>query len=110
MCRSRRQLSNAYSLAKFGFDTAENEPSKVCPDLHNVRDPAALRRRDLADGVRVQERNDAMICNYFKLLIEVPDILDDFKVISVLSSPNSICEEDVVGVRLDTTPTERDSR
>ena len=33
MCRSRRELSNAYLvvLAKFGFDTAENEPSKVCP-------------------------------------------------------------------------------
>ena len=30
MCRSRRELSNAYFLAKFGFDTAENEPSKVC--------------------------------------------------------------------------------
>ena len=26
MCRSRRELSNAYLLAKFGFDTAENEP------------------------------------------------------------------------------------
>ena len=30
-CRSRQELSNAYFLAKFGFDTAENEPSKVCP-------------------------------------------------------------------------------
>ena len=29
-CRSRRELSNAYLLAKFGFDTAEHEPSKVC--------------------------------------------------------------------------------
>ena len=29
--RSRRELSNAYFLAKFGFDTAENEPSKVWP-------------------------------------------------------------------------------
>ena len=29
--RSRRELSNAYLLAKFGFDTAENEPSQVCP-------------------------------------------------------------------------------
>ena len=28
--RSRRKLSNAYLLAKFGFDTAENEPCKVC--------------------------------------------------------------------------------
>ena len=25
-CGSRRELSNAYLLAKFGFDTAENEP------------------------------------------------------------------------------------
>ena len=29
LCRSRRELSNAYSLANFGVDTAENEPSKV---------------------------------------------------------------------------------
>ena len=32
LCRSRRELSNAYLLAKFGFDTAENEPSKVYPE------------------------------------------------------------------------------
>ena len=29
-CRYRRELSNAYLFAKVGFDTAENEPSKVC--------------------------------------------------------------------------------
>ena len=29
MCRSRRELSNAYFLAKFGFDTAENEPCQA---------------------------------------------------------------------------------
>ena len=29
-CRSRRELSNAYFLANFGFDTAENEACKVC--------------------------------------------------------------------------------
>ena len=29
LCRSRRELSNEYFLAKFGFDTAENGPSKV---------------------------------------------------------------------------------
>ena len=28
LCRSRRELSNEYLLAKFGFDTAENEPCK----------------------------------------------------------------------------------
>ena len=26
LCRSRRELSNEYLLAKFGFDKAENEP------------------------------------------------------------------------------------
>ena len=31
MCRSRREHSNAYLLAKFGLDTAENEPCQVCP-------------------------------------------------------------------------------
>ena len=31
LCRSQRELSNAYLLANFGFDTAENEPCKVCP-------------------------------------------------------------------------------
>ena len=29
LCRSRRELSNAYFVAKFGFDTAENEPYQV---------------------------------------------------------------------------------
>ena len=27
--RSRQELPNAYLVAKFGFDTAENEPSEV---------------------------------------------------------------------------------
>ena len=34
LCRSRRELSNAYFLAKFGFDTAENEPCEIS-DLFN---------------------------------------------------------------------------
>ena len=29
LCGSRRELSNEYSLAKIGVDTAENEPLKV---------------------------------------------------------------------------------
>ena len=29
MCRSRRELSNAYLLAKIGVNTAENEPLEV---------------------------------------------------------------------------------
>ena len=36
-CRSRRELPNAYFLAKFGFDTAENELSKVCAIFDAVR-------------------------------------------------------------------------
>ena len=40
-CRSRRELSNAYLVAKFGFDTAENEPSKVCRIAPSDRDPRA---------------------------------------------------------------------
>ena len=46
MCRSRRELSNAYLLAKFGFDTAENEPCKVC-SLSAYRSP---RYRWVADS------------------------------------------------------------
>ena len=36
MCKSRRELSNAYLLAKFGVDTAENEPCQVCPIPRNA--------------------------------------------------------------------------
>ena len=35
LCRSRRELSNAYFLAKFGFDTAENV-SHPTPTQHGV--------------------------------------------------------------------------
>ena len=38
MCKSRQALSNAYLLAKFGFDTAENEACKDCP-LSAYRSP-----------------------------------------------------------------------
>jgi hypothetical protein len=31
LCRSRRELSNEYLLAKIGVDTAENEPLEVSP-------------------------------------------------------------------------------
>ena len=48
LCRSRRELSNAYFLAKFGFDTAENEPCKVCPIAPVKFAPA----RRLAGGER----------------------------------------------------------
>ena len=42
--RSRRELSNEYLLAKVGFDTAENEPCKVCPlsAYRSSRSPASV--------------------------------------------------------------------
>ena len=53
MCRSRRELSNAYLLAKIGVDTAENEPLEVWGEnsigysLHSL-----LRNRVVADHIR----------------------------------------------------------
>ena len=46
LCRSRRELSNAYLLAKFGFDTAENEPSKVCRTTGLTSRSAAILVQD----------------------------------------------------------------
>ena len=47
------ELSNVYFLAKFRFDTAENEPSKVCriprPWLVRRRRPGRLQLRDAAE-------------------------------------------------------------
>ena len=43
LCRSRRELSNAYLLAKFGLDTAENEPCQVCP-IEQCSDAASFER------------------------------------------------------------------
>ena len=36
LCRSRRELSNAYLLAKIGVDTAENEPLEVWGKIFNI--------------------------------------------------------------------------
>ena len=49
-------LSNAYFLAKFRFDTAENEPAKHLQNFANFANPnplAALRR--LASWIRLPE-------------------------------------------------------
>ena len=44
MCRSRRELSNAYFVAKFGFDTADNHPCQACP-LSAYRSPRCVESR-----------------------------------------------------------------
>ena len=41
LCRYRRELSNAYFLAKFRFDTAENEPAKNLQNFANCREAVA---------------------------------------------------------------------
>ena len=50
MCRYRRDLSNAYLLATFGFDTAENEPCKVCPIDEFAGDPDRGQRASRKDA------------------------------------------------------------
>ena len=48
MCRSRRELSNEYLLAKIGVDTPENEPLEVWGEnsiqysLNSLRGPAPV--------------------------------------------------------------------
>ena len=39
-------LSNAYFLAKFRFDTAENEPAKNLQNFANLADPNPLTGAD----------------------------------------------------------------
>ena len=36
LCRSRRELSNKYLLAKIGVDTAESEPLEVWGKIFNI--------------------------------------------------------------------------
>ena len=48
-CRSRRELSNAYFLANFGIDTADNEPFQVCP-LSAYRSPRFVHGDIAAEG------------------------------------------------------------
>ena len=51
LCVSRRELSNAYFLAKFGLDTAENEPCKVC----NVADSRVYSSLDWLNTASTSE-------------------------------------------------------
>ena len=65
LCTSRRELSNAYLLPKFGLDTAENEPSKVCPPKgHQYRSASAARDNSRAAGrcaFAMMEKNEAKV-------------------------------------------------
>ena len=45
-------LTNAYFLAKFRFDTAENEPAKKLQNFANFADPSLLVGPNLRSGTR----------------------------------------------------------
>ena len=73
MCRSRRELSNAYLLAKIGVDTAENEPLEVWGrnsiqySLHSLVKPVHAQLLEVvgvADHVPelvLEEADDALV-------------------------------------------------
>ena len=65
LCRSRRELSNAYFLAKFGFDTEENEPCQVCPlspvQSRRLAPPAAPPPADGRGSVPVSSTTPGLV-------------------------------------------------
>ena len=71
MCRSRRELPQEYTLAKFGFDTAENEPYEVCPLsvclLGNIFEQLIFHLRPSPDHY-----DDYY---YYLLLLQIPQVL-----------------------------------
>ena len=58
LCRSQRELSNAYLLAKIGFDTTENDPSKVW-SINRSEVRADADEGAEADGGREPEHAEA---------------------------------------------------
>ena len=84
LCRSRRELSNAYLLAKIGVDTAENEPLEVWGEnsiqysLHSLEEPRGVE--DVADP-RNREGQDRQKTD--------PDE-DELDSAHLLSAPNAI--------------------
>ena len=62
-CRFRQELSNAYLLAKFGFDTAENEPCKVCPIPRNAGETETGRLQTRRGRTAVHLRAENSFCS-----------------------------------------------
>ena len=61
LCRSRRELSNAYLLAKIGVDTAENEPPRSLGEKYSILFIRVLTRaRTGADGSAYTESGSRM--------------------------------------------------
>ena len=55
MCRSRRELSNEYLLAKIGVDTAENELLEVLVNIIKYYSFVSLLPGDNREGLRRHE-------------------------------------------------------
>ena len=67
LCRSRRELSNAYLLAKFGFDTAENEPCQRSEG--ETRQPPHGQPATLTSPIfRAMKIGEYLQVNFFALL------------------------------------------
>ena len=60
LCRSRRELSNEYLLAKIGVDTAENEPLEVWGKLFNIIQSCPYPRLGHADGRALPLRREGV--------------------------------------------------
>ena len=77
LCRSRRELSNAYLVAKFGFDTAENEPAKVCllnePPPPRGPAPGCARRRSRRSARTGRSQILVSVCQLFHLLKKIAE-------------------------------------
>ena len=60
LCRSRRELSNEYFLAKIGVDTAENEPLEVWGEIFNIIHwcPYPVHVREVHDRGAVRDEQD----------------------------------------------------
>ena len=81
LCRSRRELSNEYLLAKFSFDTAANEPCKICP-LSAYRSPRWIhflreeRAREKAEEFarKVEEVNQGFKDIFHRYVTRIQDL------------------------------------
>ena len=94
MCRSRRELSNEYLLAKIGVDTAENELLEVWGKLFNIiqscpyscaRAQSAKQRMDKAS---LQDLAQGLSCA--SLTASLLDLVDSEEKLKWVAFPFSI--------------------